>query len=93
MFLGDPKNVSLEVLRYLLRHPNAQDTLEGISEWWILEERIIQKYAEVQQALKKLVEQGFVLEKQMPQGRVIYCLNKKKKNLIKEFIGSAENFK
>lgn len=93
MYLCESKNVSQEVLRYLLRHPNAQDTLEGISEWWLLEERIIQKYTEVQEALKKLIEQGFVLEKRMPNGRLIYCLNKDKKNLIKEFIRNQENFK
>lgn len=69
---------------YLLRHPNAQDTLEGISEWWILEETIIQKYSEVQEALGKLVGLGLILEKRVPNAGVFYCLNKKKRKQIQK---------
>jgi hypothetical protein len=86
MSLCNEQNLSQAILRYLLRHPNAQDTLEGISEWWILEERIIQKYVEVQAAIKKLVGEGFVIEKRIPHAGVFYCLNRDKKELIKELI-------
>ena len=78
-------------MRYLLRHPNAQDTLEGISEWWLLEERLVQKYAEVEEALTKLVGKGFVLEKRLFNSDVIISLNKAKKNLIEEIIDDAES--
>lgn len=92
MSLCNDKNVSQQILRYLLRHPNARDTVEGISEWWILEEKIIQRYSEVQQALTKLVGQGFVLEKRIPNAGVFYCLNKDKKSLIKEIVENGNDF-
>lgn len=89
MSLNDHQNLSQAILKYLLRHPDAQDSVEGISEWWILEERIMQKYAEVQKALKILVGQGFVLEKRTVNNGVFYCLNKAKKNQIEELLDNA----
>ena len=80
------KEVSREILRYLLRHPDAQDTLEGISEWWLLEETIIRKYAEVEAALTKLVDRGFVLEKRVVNLGTLYCLNKIKAEQITEIV-------
>jgi hypothetical protein len=82
------KNVSQEILRYLLRHPDAQDTLQGISEWWLLEERIMRKYAEVEAALEGLVNVGFVLEKRVANVGTLYCLNKIKRNQIEKVIDS-----
>jgi hypothetical protein len=80
------KEVSLEILRYLLRHPDAQDTLEGISEWWLLEETIIRKYTEVEAALSKLVDLGFVLEKRVVNLGTLYCLNKFKADQITKIV-------
>ena len=28
-------NIAQEILRYLERHPDAKDTLEGIAQWWL----------------------------------------------------------
>ena len=80
------KEVSREILRYLLRHPDAQDTLEGISEWWLLEETILRKYAEVQAALATLVDRGFVLEKRVVNLGTLYCLNKVKSDQITKIV-------
>lgn len=84
--IAENKNVSQEILRYLLRHPDAQDTLEGISEWWLLEETIRRKYAEVESALLTLVRLGFVLEKPIVNVGTFYCLNHSKKNEIRKLI-------
>lgn len=91
MSFNNQQNLSQAILRYLVRHPNAQDTLEGISEWWILEDRIIQKYAEVQEALTFLVGQGFVLEKRIPNAGVFYCLNIEKKRQIEKLVATKKN--
>ena len=86
MPLTKQEKVSQEILRYLLRHPDAQDTFEGIFEWWLFEESIIRKYSEVQDALTDLVSRGFVLEKHAPDSIILYCLDKSKKSLIEEII-------
>jgi len=38
--INSNEDISLKILAYLLNNPNAQDTLEGISEWWLLDQDI-----------------------------------------------------
>jgi hypothetical protein len=49
------------ILSYLSRRPGAQDTLLGISEWWLLEELIERSMPEVERAVSRLVAAGFVV--------------------------------
>ncbi len=49
-----------EILRYLVEHPEAQDTVEGIADWWLTERRVRQAIADVEAALGRLVDQGLV---------------------------------
>jgi hypothetical protein len=63
------------ILSYLTKHPRAQDTLEGIVEWWVLEQGVEQRVVAVKDALAKLVAQGSVLQGERPDGRVYYKLN------------------
>jgi hypothetical protein len=48
-----------EILQYLVDNPNAQDTVRGISEWWLLA-----KYttADVEEVLEMLVHKRLVIE-------------------------------
>ena len=64
-----------ELVQYWVQHPEAQDTLEGIAEWWLLEHRIQQATADLKAALQGLVREGFVSEHLQPDGRVSYGLN------------------
>jgi len=92
MSLCEEEKVSQEILRYLLRHPDAQDTFEGIFEWWLFEERLVRKYSEVQGALTRLVSDGFVLEKRVQDSNMLYCLDKSKKNLIEKIVEDESKF-
>jgi hypothetical protein len=67
-----------EVLAYLAEHQDAQDTLEGIVEWWLLEQKIKYRTAEVKEALDELVAQSLVLERKEKGTRVRYRLNRRK---------------
>lgn len=49
-----------EVLRYLDRHPHAADTIEGIAQWWITQQRLEDSRAQVQAALDRLQAQGLI---------------------------------
>jgi hypothetical protein len=44
-----------EVLAYLVEHPQAQDTIEGIVRWWLSEQTIRYGVADVEVALSGLV--------------------------------------
>jgi hypothetical protein len=71
-----------EILDYLLRHPDAQDTIEGIIEWWLLEQRIIQAKAEIERAVEELALRQLVITRRTRDGRIHYQLNRRKKKQI-----------
>jgi len=64
--------VSRAILNYLLEHPDAQDTLMGIAEWWLLDEKTKAGLAIVKDALDQLVANGFVIERQAPDLQTHY---------------------
>ncbi len=58
----DKMQISYESLSYLIEHPESQDTIEGIAQWWLLERKIKRQIANVKEALEELITRGFVLE-------------------------------
>ena len=67
--------IASDILDYLNKHPHAQDTLEGIVEWWLLEQRIIYETGKVRCALKQLMETGYVVEETRPGVGPVYRMN------------------
>ena len=65
-----------EVLGYLLRHPEAQDTVEGIAEWWLLERRVEEALTYVTKVLRELVTKDFLVASKCEDGRIYYRLNR-----------------
>jgi len=49
-----------EILAYLAAHPDSEETLEGIAEWWLLERSIERRLKEVREALEGLVAEGLL---------------------------------
>ncbi len=74
--------VALQILAYLSTHRDSQDTVEGIAEWWLLEQRIRHVITEVKNALAELVAHGLVLERTARDGRVRYRLNPRKRKAV-----------
>jgi len=75
-------NLQLQILDYLARLPQAQDTIEGIVEWWLLEQRIRVATAEVQSVLRNLIARRLVIEWRGPDGRTHYHGNPQKRKQI-----------
>jgi hypothetical protein len=71
--------IAYEILSYLLENPDAQDTLEGIVQWWLLERKIKRQTTEVKEALVNLVINGFVIEHRTSDSRTHYRINPEKK--------------
>jgi hypothetical protein len=78
-------------MAYLIEHPEAQDTLEGITEWWLLEQRIRYAVTEVDAALTNLVADGLLLTRQCADGRTYYGLNREKEREIQRHLRQAES--
>jgi hypothetical protein len=75
-----PANPSLpspapEILDYLASHPEAQDTLDGILHWWVLDSCVKKWAPKVPETVVKLVEQGFVEEKRSSDGKIFYHIS------------------
>jgi hypothetical protein len=75
-----PANPSLpspapEILDYLASHPEAQDTLDGILHWWVLD-ACVQKWApKIATAVAQLVELGFLKQKTSSDGKIFYHIS------------------
>ena len=65
-----------EILGYLAENPDAEDTAEGIVQWWLLEQRIQSSTTEVKAALDDLVARNQVVVRRGPDGRIYYRANR-----------------
>jgi hypothetical protein len=70
--------IDAAILNYLRNHPNAQDTLEGITEWWLPNEQIQTQTTLVKEALCELVDQGLIIELTGRDSQVRYRLNERR---------------
>lgn len=86
MCLTETSQVSNSILAYLAKHPDAQDTVEGITDWWLLQRRIEVESSLVQQALLELTENRLILKRKGRDARIRYRLNKSKLREIREAI-------
>ena len=78
--------VAIQILSYLSTHRAAQDTIEGITEWWLLEQQLRQVVRKVKQALAELVAERIILERRGRDGRVHYRLNRTKRVTIDKLV-------
>jgi len=64
-----------QILTYLSEHPQAQDTMEGIIHWWLLQVRIERASADVRAALNALTAQRLILVRAGSDGRQHFRVN------------------
>jgi hypothetical protein len=72
-----PANPSLsspatEILEYLATHPNAQDTIDGILHWWVLDACIRKWTPKIAETVAQLVELGFLEQRPSIDGNTSY---------------------
>jgi len=69
---ADPvSRIAHDVLAYLERHPEAEDTVDGISTWWLLDQHLSSR-DDVLRALEKLVAEGYLVKHVPPDGRCLF---------------------
>lgn len=86
MCTSDKLKITHDVLAYLAEHQQAQDTLEGIVEWWLIEQKIKQQTVMVKQVLNELVKKKYLLETKGMDARVRYRINHRKEREIRQFL-------
>jgi hypothetical protein len=86
-----PWPITYEILAYLAEHPDAQDTLEGVMRWWLLERQLLHWQPQVEAALAELVEQGLILAQRSRGGRTHYRFNQQRLAEIKTMLEQRSN--
>lgn len=69
------QEVSHKILAYLLRNPDAKDTLEGIVNWWLLQQDIQRNVVLVKKTVERLIAKGFILAGNGNDSKTYYYLN------------------
>jgi hypothetical protein len=83
--------LAYEVLAYLADHPAAQDTLEGIVQWWLLERYIADETQKVREALAELTRQGLLIEKRNGGSRLHYGIDPGRLGEIRSLLAQRED--
>lgn len=78
--------VAWAILDYLCRHPDAQDTLAGISEWWLADDKVQTRTVTIKEALDELIEKGFVLAQKGKDLQTRYRMNEPRLKDIEELL-------
>jgi hypothetical protein len=66
--------IAREISDYVLLHPNASDTLEGVQRWWLPVSESAPA-AVLELALDDLVARRVLSRRTLPDGRSIYSVN------------------
>ena len=78
------------ILRYLIEHPEAKDTTNGILRWWLPRGGMDRAEEEVQEVLDTLVARGWLTQRQTITSQKLYGMNKEKLEEIKLFLRELE---
>ena len=81
--------IQQEIMAYLTVRSTAQDTLEGIVEWWLLEQKVDQATSDVKAALAQLVIEKKLSAKKGADGRVHYRLRERESKTRPKAIGNS----
>ena len=65
----------VEVLRYVIAHPRAKDTIKGIEKWWLSKSTSGEGKRKLEETCKLLVTKGWLIARCSPQSETIYSLN------------------
>lgn len=80
------EEIALAILDYLLRNPDAKDSVEGISEWWVQETAAERKRWAVESALSFLHSRQLIVETRRDGLAPFYRVNPRKSGAIGEIL-------
>ena len=80
------QQIAYHILSYLAENPDAQDTLKGISEWWLSEQPGRPNAAAVEEAVASLVADGLVVASMREGAQTYYKVNRRRLQEIKALL-------
>lgn len=91
MCLLEKEEIARAILGYLARNPDAQDTLPGIIEWWLLDHQIRTRTAEVKEVIDQLVADRLILKRKGTDLVTHYRINPRQFSRVEELIKERAN--
>lgn len=76
LLVSDEGEIGRSVLVYLHGHPQAADTLRGIVNWWLPQQRYESDCQRIEHVLAHLVAEGLLHRERLPDGEVLYGLSR-----------------
>jgi hypothetical protein len=80
-----------EILQYLIKNPEAKDTLEGIYKWWLPKWHSKQGRDEVQKAVNLLTSKEWLTKRGTIPSKEIYGINRDRLPEIKRFLRQLDD--
>lgn len=74
--MSELENTDNKILNYLLRNPDAGDTLEGIARWWLEGEKVDYVVQKVSDALDSLLKRGLIERIPAGENNSMYRISK-----------------
>jgi len=81
---SDKARIAYEILAYLMDHPDARDTLDGIVQWWLPEREFRYRVTSVKEAIEELLKDGWVTARKGQDSRTYYRINEEKRTEIEK---------
>ncbi len=75
-----------EILRYLIEHPGAKDSIDGVIWWWLPRECLKYRDEDVLQALNHLVSRRWVIASRVTKSTVVYGVVAARLGEIRRFL-------
>ncbi len=82
--------ITRHILLYLIKHPNAKDTVQGIRQWW-LKGDVAADNTTLREHLGTLVTKGWLTRRQTSFGQPLYGLNPDALEDIRAFVRYGSN--
>ena len=80
---GKTEHVSRMVLDYLQKNPEAGDTLEGITDWWLEMDRVESLEAEIADTLDYLVRKDVLVARKIEGGSTLFKMKHSQSDSLK----------
>ena len=80
------RTLMCQILLYLVDHPDAKDTREGILKWWVPAGLGEPEEERIQSVLMDLVGRGWIVKRETAASKKIYGLNKEQLPQIRQFL-------
>jgi hypothetical protein len=74
------------ILGYLLSHPDAKDTIDGVEKWWLTDREISMDARTVQGSLDQLVTLGWLVSIERRGSGRVYGLNKDRREKLRQLL-------